>query len=519
METSLEVTQIGNQLPHDELRISKTGFLLKLRCERAVHLYTLDRLHRKKNVTPPLAAMGHEVEKVGLTLFPDVVDASDGGRLKLDAQVRNTERLMKQGKTAILQAAFRSKTDDGLRFCIADIWLPAKNTVIEIKSSTKLKDIHVYDCGFQYSVITDAGYQIKNFSIALVNGKYSRTGGEIDPWEYFSIKNITRRVRCVQFLIDREMVWTKKILMRPTAPQVDIGPHCSKPYDCPFKAQCWKGVPTKNSVFQIPGLPEAIKFELFRKGVINMIDVPTALLNDKQKRTVSCHKELQDFFDVTAVSEFLADIPEPLYFLDIETMNPAIPKFENTKPYEHVPFQFSLHRLDKNHNLFHREFLAEPGSDPRNSFIEAFLEATKEHGKILVYSSFEATQLTKLMAYCSKNSSEIADRIVRLKDLMTPFSNRNIYNRKFQGSISIKSVIHAFYPELSYSDLPIQTGSDASFAYQGLAKASVKEGSVIKKNLLEYCKHDTYSLVRLYQYLQLAVSKKGTTVFNIKNNK
>lgn len=305
----------------------------------------------------------------------------------------------------------------------------------------------------------------------------------------------------------REMLASKSI------PDIDIGLHCDDPYLCDFKGHCWKHIPSY-SVFDISRLSGKRKFALYQQGIVNIENVPGNIqLSEKQQLQVDCWNEKRKHIDKKAIQEFLQTLQSPLYFMDFETIQPAIPLYDNTHPYQFLPFQYSLHyRKRKGSALQHCEFLAEAGKDPRENFITQLLGDTKSEGDILVFNkSFEATRLKELAKDFPEYAKDLNERIARIKDLMTPFEKKWYYDNAMEGSHSIKKVFSALVPKAKegYKKLVIQDGGMAMKAYAELQTETDKTKiAETRKHLLEYCKLDTLAMVKILEVLEGIVGKE-----------
>jgi hypothetical protein len=248
------------------------------------------------------------------------------------------------------------------------------------------------------------------------------------------------------------------------------------------------------------------KYELYREGIISINDVPLDYpLNKNNKLQLDVHKSGKAIIDKKAIKNFLSDLSYPLYFMDFETFQPAVPLYDNSKPYQQIPFQYSIFlKKNKNSEAEHYEFLAEPGIDPRLKFIENLLKVTKNKGDVLVYNkTFEITRLNEIARDFPEYGEEIEKLISRIKDLMIPFQKKYYYSPEMKGSYSIKAVLPALVPELSYDNLEINEGGLASVAYESLqTETDLMFIAEIKQQLLEYCKLDTLGMVRILEKLE-----------------
>ncbi len=297
----------------------------------------------------------------------------------------------------------------------------------------------------------------------------------------------------------------KKVLNKKTIPDIDIGEHCYNPYTCAFYEYCRKHIPD-NSVFDLAGLQLNKKYDLYRQGIIRLKDIPNDIsLPQTAKVQLDVFKSRKNIINKPQIKEFLSDLNYPVYFMDFETIQPAIPLFDKSKPYQQIPFQYSLHfKKNKKSKIEHFEFLAEAVDDPRIKFIENLLKATRNKGDILTYNkSFEITRLKEIAETFPVYKKQIEERISRIKDLMVPFQKKYYYTNDMQGSYSIKYVLPALIPDLSYKDLDINEGGLASIAFESLYyETDMFKISEIRNNLLEYCKLDTFAMVKLLEKLE-----------------
>jgi hypothetical protein len=285
-------------------------------------------------------------------------------------------------------------------------------------------------------------------------------------------------------------------------PDIDIGPYCTKPYDCDFIPYCWQHVP-ECSIFDIAGLHHKRKFALYYGGVLHLRDIPPDFtLSDKMQIQVEAELSGRKFINLRSIREFIGAVREPVGFLDFETFMEPVPSFDNQRPYQQIPFQYSLHILASG-ILSHHEFLGEPGRDPRRAFIKQLLVDLKPCRSILVYNQgFEVTRLEEIADCFPKFSAGINSIIERIQDLMVPFRNKDYYVSPMCGSHSIKSVLPALVPDLDYDGLAIADGEMAMLAFAGLVKIDdVEEKEKIRQDLLAYCRLDTLAMVRIWQKL------------------
>jgi hypothetical protein len=445
---------------------------------------------------------GTDVGKLAQQLFPKGIDASPKSQFEYDKAVVVTSNLLKEKQKIIYEASF--SFSDVLS--VADIVVSEKSglRVFEVKSSTSISETYICDAALQYWVISNCGYKIKDFSITYINNQYVRKG-KLDINELFVTESVLKLILPLQKWVEEKVNQFKKVLAKKVIPKIDIGEHCYDPYTCGFYEYCRKHIP-ENSIFDLSGIHLNKKYDLYRNGIVKLEDVPIdADLSKNAKLQLDVYNSKKDLIDKKAIKEFLSDLNYPIYFMDFETFQPAVPMFDNSKPYMQIPFQYSLHfKKNKSSRIEHFEFLAETGNDPRIKFIENLLCDTKSEGDILTYNkSFEVLRLKEIAEAFPKYKKEIEERISRVKDLMIPFQKKYYYTYKMQGSYSIKYVLPALIPDLSYGDLEINEGGLASVAFESLYyETDLMRIAEIRKNLLEYCKMDTLAMVKILEKME-----------------
>ena len=486
-------------------RLSKSTFIRGLQCEKSLYLYKHN--YKLKDPTPSsLQAVFDQGTNIGVLaqkLFPNGVDASPENHFKMAESVGETLDFINKGENIIYEATFLF--DDVL--AALDILVKDKDgwKAYEVKSSTKVSDTYIKDAAIQYYTISNSGIDLKDISIVYVNNKYVRNG-KLDIHQLFTIESVYNQV--LEFLprIPNEVKRLKNIIESPEIPKIDIGLHCLDPYDCDFKGTCWKHVPDY-SVFDIANLRNKKKFDLYNQGLMSLdqIDLRETSLNANQVLQVESEVNGTTHIEIDQIRGFVEELSYPLYFLDFETINPAIPIYDGSKPYQQLVFQYSLHIQETpTSELKHREYLADPNKDPRIGFIEQLIYDCGTIGDVLVYNiSFERGKLNDLTDVFPIYSKAIKDIVIRLKDLMMPFQKKWYYTPEMKGSYSIKFVLPALVPELSYNELEIKEGGKASNTFLSMVNGSFKgDTAKVRSQLLEYCKLDTYAMVKILERLK-----------------
>ena len=375
--------------------------------------------------------------------------------------------------------------------------------IYEVKNSTSVKNVHHNDVAIQYyCVLKGARLSVSKAFLVHINNQYTRNG-DIDVGELFTIQDLTDDVIDRQDFVKDEIKKMREML-RGTEPDIDIGGHCSDPYACDFGGHCWQHIP-KNSIFALRGSGPN-KFDLYRQGIIQLEDVPKDILPRSQRIQIEGALDKKSITDKAAIKEFLDTLWYPICFLDFETtfMVP-IPLFDGLRPYQKIPFQYSLHRLENDGTeLLHYEYLAQAKLDPRRKFLERLLDQLPEDACVLVYNkTFETGILNDLVRLFPEYQAKVENVIKNVRDLMIPFRNKCIYRSEMEGSYSLKYVLPALVPELKYEEMDISDGGMAAKAWLRLWEMDdFGEIGRVRNALLEYCKLDTFAMVTILEKLR-----------------
>lgn len=369
--------------------------------------------------------------------------------------------------------------------------------IIEIKSGTSIKDEHIPDVAIQRYVMEGAGYKINKTYLMHLNSDYVHPGKGI----LFEIEDCSNSVSIHMPNVKGHIKNQKETLQKKTEPVIKIGPQCMGPYDCMLEDDCWAFIP-KLSIFDIPRLRAAKKWELFENGLIELGDLPPKYsLNTRQMEFVHSAVNEASIIDKKNIKRELKRLSEPIYFLDFETMNWAIPRYPNSSPYEQIPFQFSLHIL-KDDKLKHKEFLADNQSDPRPAFSQNLVDNIGDSGTIIVYhASFEGGILKKLASLYPDLHKKLLHLVSKLWDLEKIFL-KHYMDYRFQGKTSIKNILPVLVPSLSYDNLEIGDGGSAQAGWVRMIESQDPEKDKLKSALLEYCRMDTLAMVEIYKELK-----------------
>ncbi len=481
--------------------LTKSNYLLGLQCPRLLWITKnqKDRIPEPDVIAQQKFDVGSMIGELATKVFPD------GKRIPTEdfnETIEKTKQLLSE-KVPLFEASF--KVDD--LYLRADILFPVGDEwdIIEVKSATKIKDINLEDVSFQKYVCEKAGLKIRKCFLMHINNEYVRDG-EIEPSELFVQTDITEKVEEFSEGIEKRIENMLKIVDSKEEPKTCIGVYCSDPYDCSLVKECWKDVPEGN-IFEFYRMRKKKCFELYDSGIVKIEEVPDDIkLNEKQMIQRALSEKGGEHVNKKKIKNFLKNLKYPIYYLDFETINPVIPKFDGMKPYQRIPFQFSLHIQKKQGGeLKHISFLADGVDDPRPKFMQALKDNLGDKGSVLVYNqSFEKG----VMRECAKAIPEFQDWFEkniepRVKDLWDVFRNFWYYDSKQKGSASIKYVLPVL-SDLSYQDLDIKKGDFASYEWERitfLENVSDEEKKKVRDALEKYCEMDTMAEVEILRKL------------------
>jgi len=429
---------------------------------------------------------GHLLGEYAKKLFPYGLNIPTSPFM---ANVKLTKKLLKQGKV-LFEPGFMA----GNIYSRADILVPVKDEwdIIEVKSTTSVKDINIHDVAFQKHCYIKSGLKIRKCFLMFVNNEYVRDG-DINVNELFVKQDISSEVD--EALVGIEGRIEKMFgIISSKEPSKILGLNCNSPYECPLRDECWDFLEDGN-VFELC-MGGKKSFELFNSGVLKIRDIPDSFrLNAKQQIQKECSLSGKPHISSEEIKCFLKTLHYPVYFLDFETIATAVPLFNGVRPYQPVPFQFSLHVVGKNGSKEHFSFLSDGKGDPRPKFISSLKKVLGSKGSIVVYNkSFEIGVLRGL--FFQKEKKWVEDVVLRIVDLIVLFRNFSFYDSAQKGSASLKKVLPAVTGK-NYNKLEIADGMTASLEFLRIMQGDVsdKDKEKLRKNLEKYCCLDTEGMV------------------------
>jgi len=426
-----------------------------------------------------------------------------------------TQKAIDDGADILSQARFETSFDNQKITCIVDVIEKVGDKtfdLFEIKSSTKVKPDHIYDLAFQTVVLENAGYKVRDIYVIYCNNLYVKKG-QIDKTKMTVQQDVSSKVRSKIDATKRNISVALSTALLPQMP--DPTPRRAKLGSYREWLEIFLSLQPEISADSIYKLtqakPEQIG-QLEDMHIVSILDIPDDFkLKTVQRGQILAARSSSPILDIKKIKKFVGALKYPLYFLDYETLSSLVPLFDGTRPYDQLPFQYSLHVIDKpGGNLRHKEFLHTQDTDPLPELLKNLGSDIGSQGTVLVwYEVFEKkcnSLMGKILPQYGDFTEDVNSRIV---DLMLPFQKGFYLDKGFQGSASIKKVLPVLAPELSYQDMEIQEGGSAqrlwmSSVYEDIY--SQQEVDKIMANLLQYCELDTYAMVKIFEVL-LAISE------------
>lgn len=474
------------------MHLSKTRILAGLNCAKRLYLM-LNRTELAKSSKSPLAETGIIVGNQARKEFPGgvLVNRFQQGS---DPFAETRSYLKDTNVTVIFEAGFTHQ-DTEIFVDILEREASGWN-LIEVKSSSSVKDDYIDDVTIQYMVLSNENVDINRVELMYLNKNFVYQGGE-DYEGLFIREDLSEDVMHHSRFIT-ETVEKIRGDMTEDEPVVHIDGHCRIPYPCEFKTYCEK----QDGEYPVSWLPNAaaVVRKLYHDGIYDIRDIPADRLSSETHRkvrrlTIDGQAELE-----SNAAEILNALDYPRYYLDFETINFAVPIWPGTSPNQQHPFQWSCHIQQQDSSTAHEEFLDVSGKDPRRCFAESLVAACGDAGPVIVYNqSFEKGIIRSL----ASEYNDLSDRLKAINDRvfdLLPVMKKYYYHPGMKGSWSIKSVLTCLVPELRYSDLgDVQDGLMAQSAYHEIisGRLSREEKDSLYDDMLEYCKLDTYAMLAI----------------------
>lgn len=478
--------------------LSKSRFVLGVQCPKALYL----KVHRPELEAP----VGEDMEKVfrtGTEVGLRATGEFPGGVMietefwEIDKALVLTRRAIDAGAPAIFEAAVQHEgvviRVDILRRN-GDAW-----DLIEVKSSTKVKGVHLSDVALQVHVARAASYRIRSASVMVLN----RECRFPELSNLFRIEDVTEGIERLLPQVPARIYSLKSMLEQPEAPACAIGRHCSEPHACGFQAHCRTHLPALGTIFDLPGSP----WKLYEKGLVLLKDLKPSDVSAAQRWPLQVVQSGKPGIKAAPIREALAGWGYPRYYLDFETVQYAVPVFAGQRPYDQTPIQFSVQvQGSAGDSPEEAAYLHGDGTDPRRALAEALTRAIPPSGGIVIAYAhqFEKERLHELADAAPDLSHHLLSIAARLVDPL-PIVRDSVYHPGFRGSRSIKQVAPALLgASAGYEGMEVPDGRAAGRAFFRMIapETAATEQAALRQAMLEYCRKDTAVMVRLVEWLE-----------------
>ncbi|MEX0616630.1 MAG: DUF2779 domain-containing protein [Candidatus Woykebacteria bacterium] len=486
--------------------ISKSEYLMFLKHPAWLWLkkHDKDKLPAVDDNTQAVFDAGHMFEKYAESLFPGIVTVGFEGFDEYKTMPERTLKVLNQGAKIISQGRFES----GNITCICDILVKiSANTfdLYEIKSSTKVKPEHELDLAFQMVVLEACGYKVNKIAVIHVNSSYMRNG-DVKASQITTTTDITEKVKEKREETKENIAKALEVIASREMP--NISPSLARGEGFSDWLDIYRSLAKiePESIYDLFMVTADKIGKLEELKIEKLIDIHDDFpLTDKQRHQVLATKNGKETIDKVSIKKFLKNLKYPLYFLDYETLSSVIPYFDGMNPYQQIPFQYSLHVLDKpGGELKHFMYLHKDNSNPAKALSRSLKANTGKEGTVLTWSeSFEKNCNKSLGQLVPEFETFFEELNERIDDLMIPFSSNWYVHKDFGGSASIKKVLPVLVTELSYKELGIHEGATAQRLWMEAVLDGKRNGEKDKilADLEEYCKLDTLAMVEIYRQL------------------
>ncbi len=490
--------------------LTKSRYTAGLQCLRRLWLNVHEPITWDEPESGSSEDIGIEIGRMAHLLFPGGVVVQEKPWEHAAAVVRTAALMADRSVTAIFEAAFEH---DGVRIRVDVLERRARGYwgMYEVKSSGGVKDHHYDDVAVQLYVLRGSGIRLSSAEILHVNKDYVRGRKGISWPKFFSRADVKTEAKRRLDGIETRLKKQRTCLSRRQAPAVEPEAHCHAPFSCEHWDRCTQSKPA-DWVFHMPHLSMTRRAELKTLGVDSIAAIPDDFRLSARQEIIRDAIRNGKPFIAEDLPERLNGFGPPAFYLDFEAFMPAVPLYPGTRPYQVIPFQWSLHHRDSDGKIRHRDFLAEANSDPRRPFAETLIAALRGTKlPIIVYSPYERARLTELAKHFPDLAKPLHSIMRRLADLL-PVVRSGVYHPDFDFSASIKTAAPALCPDVTYDDLQeIADGGAASTAFWSMAsgRTDAETSERLRRSLREYCRRDTWAMVRLHQALDALAAPSG----------
>lgn len=493
-------------LSHMIRRLSKSRILSYRQCPKRLWLEVHRPECRDDSASQRAFSIGQQVGEIARKVYDPlgsghVIDVEALGH---EAALEESAVFLANGHGPVMEAGLSAEG----ALAYVDVMLPDRSNgqlrwrMVEVKSAASVKSHYLDDIAVQGFIAAHSGTPLSSISIAHIDTRFVYRG-DGNYQGLFREVDVTEQTRSRFAQVREWIIGAQQVMALTEEPAIATGPQCANPFPCPFRHHCH--VAKESPAYPLDHLPyfrHTRRSELNAQGIHDLREVPDRYLNDLQRRVKQCSIEESTFFDADGAAADLAVYGFPAHFLDFEAVQPPIPLWKDTSPYQACPFQYSLHVIDADSKIEHHAFLDLSGNDPRKCLVESLVAHCGTQGPIFAYNAtYEASTIAQFAKQFPEHGVALRGIIARLVDLQ-PIANKRFYHPMQQGSWGLKSVLPALCPDLSYNRLEgVSDGRAAGDAYlEAIASTTTPERRAqLHEQLHAYCHLDTWAMVRMWQ--------------------
>jgi hypothetical protein len=486
--------------------LSKSRVISAWQCPKKLYLEKhRPELAEVSAQTESLFATGHQVGAIAQDQYGTADSAVIPFNRRMHMMVQQTKALIDANvQSPIFEATFQY---EGVLVRV-DVLLPDDDgwRAIEVKASTSVKDYHVLDCAIQDWVMRHLDVPVNSIALAHIDNQFVYSGDHHYDGILAEV-DLTDEVRTVEPTVETLVSRAREAVAGPM-PNITVGTQCNKPYECPFMSFCWPA----DSEYPIAGLggSKAKLGDYVALGYTDIRDVPASSITAETQARIHRVTQSGEAEILSGARQALADLSYPRYYLDFETIAPAIPFWPGMRPYAAVPVQWSCHVDDGNgdgsyQTMRHEEFLDLSGDAPMRALSENLIQCLGDAGPVIMYTSYEERVINGLADLFPDLAEELQNIVHRLFDLH-PVVKANYYHPRMLGSWSIKAVLPTVAPHMDYAKLEgIREGTGASEGYIEAIRPTVtpERKAQLEEQLLRYCKFDTEAMAEIVRFFCL----------------
>jgi len=484
------------------MRLSKSRFISGCQCHRRLW-YDVHQpeLAICSSAQTYIFETGTILGEIARKRFPEGYLIEADHKHMHEALEETQARLTDPNQCTLFEAAFLH----GDVFVRPDVLERAPNgkwNLIEVKATSSVKPYHELDVAIQTWVVQGSGVELQSSALMTINKGYVFDGKQLNYRELFQLHDKTDLAQGHRPFVEEEVARQFEMLSKDV-PDIQPGPQCDDPFECPYFSHCNGEIPVpEHPLSELNGMRKERIQDMKSMGIETIPEIPdTTTLSPLHQHICSAVKSQKEWIS-PSLSAALNTIEAPVHFLDFETFSPVIPLYAGTRAYQRIPFQWSCHHEDDSGNLTHSAFLAKDMEDPREALALSLLETLGNRGSIVVYSPFEKSVIRSL----ADTFPHLASRLLALNDRMVDLLQiikAHYYHPAFHGSFSIKQVLPVLVPALSYKELAITGGDVAPMEFQRMmGSQDAEERNSIYTNLLAYCAMDTLAMVEVLKVMK-----------------